>query len=363
MNTDTQRKKILIAPLDWGLGHATRSIVIIRALQKFNCDITVAASGKIKSLLQNEFPDLSFLDLQGYNISYSKSKRTLPFKILLQIPKILKIIWFENKWLSQIIETKKFDAVISDNRFGLYTKHVASVFITHQLQVKTNFFGTDMLSRRLNYQYINRFSECWIPDFANNLNISGELSHPEVLPAIPVKYLGPLSRFKKNNYNSLVKYKYMAIISGPEPQRSLFEKKIFEVASKINDEFLIVRGFPGEIKNTFHLSNCKVFNHLNTNDMEEAIGYSEFIISRCGYTTVMEILSLQKKSILIPTPGQTEQEYLAEHLIKQNWCYTFDQKDDFEFHLQKAKSFKYNLPEMNMHLHEEIISGFIHSLQ
>ena len=129
MNTDSQRKKILLAPLDWGLGHATRSIVIIRALRKFNCDITVAASGKIKSLLQNEFPDLSFLDLQGYNISYSKSKRTLPFKILLQIPKILKIIRFENKWLSEIVETNNFDAVISDNRFGLYTKHIASVLL------------------------------------------------------------------------------------------------------------------------------------------------------------------------------------------------------------------------------------------
>ena len=97
--------------------------------------------------------------------------------------------------------------------------------------------------------------------------------------------------------------------------------------------------------------------------MEEAIGHSEFIISRCGYTTVMEILSLQKKSILIPTPGQTEQEYLANHLLKQNWCYTFEQKDDFEFHLQKAKSFTYCLPEMNMDLHKEVIAGFINSLQ
>jgi uncharacterized protein (TIGR00661 family) len=363
LNTNPQRKRILIAPLDWGLGHATRCLVIIRALQKFNCDITVAASGKIMTLIQNEFPDLYFLDLPGYNISYSKSKRTLPFKILLQIPKILKIIRFEKKWLNQIIETKNFDAVISDNRFGFYTNQVVSVFITHQLQIKTNFGITDALSRYLNYQFINRFSECWIPDFANGLSISGKLSHPEILPAIPVKYLGPISRFTIGDRNNLVKFKYMAIISGPEPQRSVFEKKIIEVASKTNDEFLVIRGLPDEKENTFQLPNCKAFNHLNTNEMKEAIVSSEFIISRCGYTTVMEILSLQKKSILIPTPGQTEQEYLAEHLLKQNWCYTFDQKDNFEFHLQKAKSFEYNLPAMNMHLHEEIISGFIDALQ
>jgi len=363
LNTDIQGIRILIAPLDWGLGHATRCLVIIRALQKFNCDITVAASGKIKSLIQDECPDLSFLDLPGYNISYSKSKRTLPFKILLQIPKILKIIWFENKWLGQIMETKKFDAVISDNRFGLYTKYIASVFMTHQLQIKTNFWWMEILLRHLNYHYINCFNECWIPDFADSLNVAGKLSHPKILPAIPVKYVGPLTRFRKRSDNILIKFKYMAVISGPEPQRSVFEKKIIEVASKTNDKFLVVRGLPGEKGNTFQLPNSKVFNHLNTDEMEEAIESSEIIISRCGYTTVMEILSLQKKSILIPTPGQTEQEYLAEHLLKQNWCYTFDQKNDFAFHLQKAKSFKYNLPEMNMHLHEEIISGFINSLQ
>ncbi|HEX5151820.1 MAG TPA: glycosyltransferase [Parafilimonas sp.] len=363
MNTNPQRKRVLIAPLDWGLGHATRCLVIIRALQKFNCDITVAASGKIKSLIQNEFPNLYFLDLQGYNISYSRSKRTLPFKILLQIPKILKIIRFENKWLSQIIETKKFDAVISDNRFGFHTKQVASVFMTHQLQIETNFWGTKTLLRHLNYQYINRFRECWVPDFADSLNISGQLSHPEILPAIPVKYLGPLSRFMKSNRSALIKFKYVAIISGPEPQRSVFEKKIIEVASKTDDEFLLVRGLPGERESTFLPSNCKAFNHLNTNEMAEAIESGEFVVSRCGYTTVMEILSLQKKSILIPTPGQTEQEYLAKHLLKQNWCYTFNQEDDFAFHLQKAKSFEYKLPEMNMHLHEDIIAGFINALQ
>jgi UDP-N-acetylglucosamine transferase subunit ALG13 len=362
LNRDIHRKKILIAPLDWGLGHATRCLVIIRSLQTLNCDITIASSGKIKSLLQNEFPDLSFLDLPGYKISYSKFKRTLPLKILIQIPKILKIIRFENKWLGKLIKAKKFDAVISDNRLGFYTNNCTSVFITHQLQIKTNFFWFDKLLQRLNYYCINRFSECWVPDFANNVNVSGELSHPQTLPVIPVKYLGPLSRFKKNG-DKKIKFRCMAIISGPEPQRSIFEKKIFEVASKTNDKFLIVRGLPGEKENTFYLSNCKVFNHLNTTDMEEAIGYSEFIISRCGYTTVMEILSLQKKSILIPTPGQTEQEYLATHLLKQNWCYTFEQKGDFEFHLQKAKSFKYSLPEMNMDLHEGIIEGFINSLQ
>jgi uncharacterized protein (TIGR00661 family) len=362
LNKDIHHKKILIAPLDWGLGHATRCVVIIRDLQTLNCDITVAATGKIKNLLQNEFPNVNFLDLPGYQISYSKLKRTLPFKILTQIPKILKIIRFENNWLQELFKTKRFDAVISDNRFGFHTKHCTSVFITHQLYIKTNSSWLDSVLQRLNYQFINRFNECWIPDFENNLNISGELSHPEILPGTPVRYLGPLSRFTKS-VNNIIKFKWMAIISGPEPQRSIFEKKIFEMASKTNDSFLIVRGLPGEITKHSFPPNCKVFDHLSTADMQAAINSSEFIISRCGYTTVMEILSLQKKSVLIPTPGQTEQEYLAKHLSKQNQSYTFNQADDFAAHLQQAELFHYCLPEINTQLHSSILKAFVDALQ
>ncbi|HEY2726515.1 MAG TPA: glycosyl transferase family 28, partial [Parafilimonas sp.] len=269
MNKNILPVKILIAPLDWGLGHATRCLVLINDLQKCNCDITIAASGKIKNLLQNEFPNLTFLDLPGYKISYSKFKRFLSFKILIQVPKILKIIRFENKWLNAILKIYKFNAIISDNRFGLYSKNTFSVFMTHQLQIKTNFSWLDKKLQHLNYRYINHFNECWIPDFKEKFNIAGELSHPKLLPHIPLIYLGPLSRFEKTD-NKIIRFKWMAIISGPEPQRSLFEKKIFEAASKTNDKFLIVRGLPDKEKNDYNFSNCKVFNHLNTIDMQAA---------------------------------------------------------------------------------------------
>jgi len=361
LNTVVLHKKILVAPLDWGLGHATRCVAIVRHLQELNCDITIAASGKIKSLLQNEFPHLAFLDLPGYHISYSKSKRFLALKILIQIPKILKIIQFEYKWLDNILQAQHFDAVISDNRFGFYNQDVVSVFITHQLLIKTNIAWLDKKLQRLNYKYITHFKQCWIPDFEEELNIAGELSHPKILPQIPVKYLGPLSRFRKTQNNKL-QFKWMAIISGPEPQRTLLEKKILDVAAITNEQFLIVRGLPGESKNNFNLANCKVFNHLSTQEMQHAIESSEYIISRCGYTTVMEVLSLQKKSVFIPTPGQTEQEYLAQHLSKQNWSYTFNQNEDFLMHLEKAQQYQYKLPEINTELYKAVLKDFVQSL-
>ena len=351
----------MIAPLDWGLGHATRCIILIQCLQRYNCVISIAASGKVKNLLQQEFPGLSFIDLPGYAISYSRSKRLLPFKILLQIPKVLKIIRFENKWLQDVLKKNRFDAVISDNRYGFFSKHCPSVFITHQLKIETNHSLTDKVLQRINYKYINRFTECWVPDLEGKLNIAGNLSHPEKMPAIPVKYIGPLARFEKCTSGNST-FKWLVIISGPEPQRSLFEEKIFEAAVKTNDRFLVVRGLPGETAIHNYPSNCQVFNHLNTADMESAIASCAFVISRCGYTTVMEMLSVKKRTVLIPTPGQTEQEYLAAHLLQQKWSYTFNQQDDFSAQLQQADTFDYCLPDIDAHKYEPVIAGFLQSL-
>jgi len=300
------------------------------------------------------------LPLKGYGIQYAR--KNLGLKLISQIPKMLFRIRQEHSWLRRAVAANDIDAVISDNRFGLYHEKIPAVFITHQLQIKSNFLWLDKKLQRLNYNYITRFNECWIPDFEGKLNLAGELSHPEKMPVIPVKYIGALSRFS-NNEDEKKQFKWMAIISGPEPQRSIFERKVFEVASKTKDKFFIVRGLPGNVEQAFNLPNCKVFNHLNTSDMQSAIESSEYIISRCGYTTVMEILSLQKKSVFIPTPGQTEQEYLAKHLLQQKWSYTFNQGDDFLKQLDNANTFSYQLPKFDMNLHKEVIENFVATLR
>lgn len=361
LNRYPAHKKILIAPLDWGLGHATRCISIIRCLQKYNCLVTIAASGKVKKLLQAEFPELSFIELPGYNILYTKSKRLLPLKILIQIPKILRIIRFENKWLRRVLSENKFDAIISDNRYGFYSNQCPSIFITHQLLIKAGSAGLEKLLQNINYRYIHRFTQCWVPDFEGALNIAGSLSHPPNQPSIPVKYIGPLARFTRQSSNNN-SFKWLVILSGPEPQRSLLEEKIFEVAAKTTDSFMIVRGLPGESATPVSLPNCQVFNHLDTAAMGAAIASCEFVISRCGYTTVMELLALKKKSVCIPTPGQTEQEYLAMHLYQQKWCYSFSQQDDFLKQLPVAEAFDYCLPEIDNRRLEPVIKVFVQSL-
>jgi uncharacterized protein (TIGR00661 family) len=339
-------KKILVAPLDWGLGHATRCIPLIKSLQQIGCEVIVASYGEQLILLQQEFPGINTIPLKGYNVYYSKGKRWLPLKILLQSLKFLLSIYREHKWLQKIIRDFEIDIVISDNRYGLYTKQIPCIFITHQLQIKAGNKWLEGLIQKINYSYINHYNECWIPDFEGKLNMAGVLSHPFKLPSVPVKYIGVLSRLTLVQ-NLEKKYNYFFIISGPEPQRTIFEKKILKVVRKLSGRIIIVRGKPGEQDTPKVPGNCTIVNHLTTKDFQQVFSVSEFIISRSGYTTVMEILPLKKKSILIATPGQTEQEYLAQHLMQQHWCYSCNQGDDLLSHIYKAKAFQFIFPPLN----------------
>lgn len=341
-------KTILIAPLDWGLGHATRCIPIIRSLQQAKCNVIVAVNNKQKSLLQREFTDILFIDLFGYNIHYTKNKSTLPFALIGQMFKIFNCINREKKWLENIITELKIDVVISDNRFGLFTKKIPCVFITHQLQIEASYNWLKKVIQKINYKYINCFTTCWVPDFEGENNIAGILSHPNTMPSIPIQYIGVLSRFNEPKNQTTFIYDCCFLLSGPEPQRTLLEQKIIQQQNTIKHlKCCLIRGLPETSTTLSSSNNLIIKNHLPEKELEQIILQSEFVIARSGYTTVMELISLQKKSILIATPGQTEQEYLAKKLMKQNWCYAVKQNNFFieEIYL-KAKQFNYQLPKI-----------------
>ncbi len=357
MRLNFASKRILIAPLDWGLGHATRCIPIAEWLRRQGCEIFFACDGYQKTLLQQEFPDNTFLLLKGYKIQYSGNKRMLPLKILLQAPKILFAIKHEHEWLQKTIKDHNIDLVISDNRYGLWTDKIPCIFLTHQLHIRASLNWLEKLIQKINYRYINHYIECWVPDFRGDFNIAGNLSHPAILPKVKVKYIGVLSRFK-NISEALKKYDWLVILSGPEPQRTILENKIINTALQLTEKFLLVRGKPGSSEMISTPANCVTVNHLDTNDMEQAFADSKYVLSRSGYTTVMELLSLQKKTLLIPTPGQTEQEYLANHLMQQKWCYCCEQDDDLKVHIKKAVLFDYRFPRMPASSLEDAIADF-----
>lgn len=330
---------VLIAPLDWGLGHTTRCIPIIKTLRESKYDVIVAVNSKQKVLLQKEFSDLRYENLFGYNVSYGNNKFVFLLKIIAQIPKILWCIHKEKKWLEDYIEKNKIDFIISDNRYGFYSKNITSIFITHQLTIKAGNSILERILQNINYNFINKFKVCWIPDFAHKNNIAGLLSHPKKLPKIPVKYIGILSRFKKENILGS-QYDLCILLSGPEPQRTMLEQKLLLQLNNVeNKKILFIRGLPNDESIMEH-RNCIIKNHLTGNVLERAILASDIVLARSGYTTIMELVTMNKKMILVPTPMQTEQEYLANYLASKQYCISYTQKTiNLSEALSKANEF------------------------
>jgi len=365
MNTNAAlySPKVLVAPLDWGLGHATRCIPIIYELLAHNCTVLLAGEGKTETILKGAFPQLPFIPLKGYHISYGKNGWELIGKLLMQIPKIIEVMDEEHEWLKRVIEEHRLDAVISDNRYGLFNDSIHSVFITHQLLVKTSVGKmADELLQKLNYEYVNGFAECWVPDVAGEENLGGDLSHPEAMPQIPVHYIGALSRMGNKNEGS--EKHLLVMISGPEPQRTLFEELLLQQLEDYTEPVVFVRGLPGEEALPEVPQHIKMYNHLETEALQQAIEDATLVISRCGYSTVMDLMALGKKSILIPTPSQTEQEYLAKHLMAQNRALCIPQsKFRLKNALELAQSFSYQWAELkNNELVKNTVQQFVEKL-
>jgi uncharacterized protein (TIGR00661 family) len=317
-------KNILVAPLNWGLGHATRCIPIIKALLENGDNPIIASDGDALMLLKKEFPQQQFIELPSYNISYGKQGVSLKWKVIMDTPKILRAIIKENRALQSIIKKEKIDGVLSDNRMGLFNAKVPCVYITHQLRVlsgRTTWLST--LSHRF---FIKRFDACWIPDVATQPNLSGILSQVNAYNVKQV-YTGPLSRFQ-NTGSYQKKYDLMILLSGPEPQRSILEKKLLNEVKNYRGEVLFVAGKVQKEQTVDKRGKLTYYNYLSTDGLQKALDRSELILSRSGYTTIMDLCKLGKKAFFIPTPGQHEQEYLAEKLQKDG-IIPYATQDDF----------------------------------
>ena len=328
-------KKVLVAPLNWGLGHATRCIPIINALMEENLEPVIASDGGALALLKKEFPELETKELPSYKIEYAKKARNFKLKMLLSGPKIAHAINAERKALKKIIEQGGYCGIISDNRMGVWNNSVPSVFITHQLTVLSG--KTTSLSTKLHNKYIKKFDVCWVPDMADTPNLSGELGHPKK-NSIPVTYLGPISRFEHQNLPK--KYDIMVLLSGPEPQRGMLEKKLLQEFEQSDKKIVFVRGVIEDSPKIYVKNNITIHNYLMGKDLENTINASNLIISRSGYTTVMDLAKLKKKAFFIPTPGQFEQEYLANRLSLNKLVPSCNQNDFTLAHLRDLNNYK-----------------------
>lgn len=323
-----KKRKILYAVLNWGIGHATRSLPIIRELVKEQ-DVTVLSTGRSLSLLKSELPDVNFIDQPDYSIKYTKRGGALLFSLFFQIPKILFRLKEEHKFTEDLVKKHKYERIISDNRYGIYSGSVPSYFITHQIRFKLpgalKIF--EPLSEWFNRSYFRNYRRVFIPDEKGEVNLSGALSHgSDIIDNPKIIYAGILADLNGNEPE--IESDYLFIISGPEPQRTIFEEKIMEQSKKLQGKKIIVRGVT-ESDEIYSVDSAQIYSSVKRDKLTAMIKGADTIISRPGYSTVMELVSYRKKALFIPTPGQTEQEYLARY-YKERGYFSYVSQDEME---------------------------------
>lgn len=308
---------VLVAALDWGLGHATRCIPVIKLLQQRDVKILLGSAGRAAQLWKDEFPELEHIELPAYNPSYP-ADGNMVWHMALQSQRLLGVIKEERKLLPELIKNHGITHLISDSRFGLSHPSIPTAFITHQVYIRMPGLMRIMepLVNMQNRGYINNFNRCWIPDWPAVPNLSGDLGHGSAITKRKYRYIGPLSRMTASDKPVEQEYEVVAICSGPEPQRTIFENKLREQLPGIQGKKLIILGKPEEGKVVRMEDHIEVVGHMDTETMNRVLQQANTIVCRSGYSTLMDLNALGLKAILVPTPGQTEQIYLAMRMAR-----------------------------------------------
>lgn len=353
MNLNSENKTILIAPLNWGLGHATRCIPIIKALQENNFTPIIASDGIALELLKKEFPYLKTLELPSYQIEYAKNGKNFKWKLMKSLPKMIEAIREEKRIVKKWIQKYEINGIISDNRLGVFSHKIPSVFITHQLNVMTG--NTTWFTSKLHQYIIKKYNACWVPDVNAKLNLTGKLGHLEN-NSLNLRYLGPLSRMHKMALP--IQYDLMIILSGPEPQRGLLEAHLTEEVKRFDGKVVFVKGIIEAEQKKEQIGNVTYYNFMKTRQLEQTFNESKKVLCRSGYTTIMDLVKLHKKAFFIPTPGQYEQIYLAEKLQNEGLV-PYATQDTFRIeNLSQIEEFK-GLPQLDSTVNwEELFKVF-----
>jgi predicted glycosyltransferase len=322
--------KVIVCPLDWGLGHATRCVPIIRELMAQGSAVEIGCCASQKKFFQLEFPGMVLHEAPSYNIRYPEKGWQMPFWLLAELPRLRRVIREEQRWIESLCVERHATHVLSDNRFGCYSRRVPSVYMTHQLRIAfpAPFHIFEALGEFWHARQQAPFREIWVPDVAEYPGLSGKLGHLHGTRD-KIRYIGPLSRFQATStIPDGPKPDILALLSGPEPQRSLFERLLLEALPQLPGQHIMVRGLPGAPPPPdTGTPDLQIVNHLPTPDLQGLVQRSRHIICRPGYSTLMDLAVLGACPILVPTPGQTEQIYLGQTLARQGQAAYLAQTD------------------------------------
>ena len=325
-------RAIIVSPLNWGLGHASRCIPLVRALRESDFEVILAGDGGSLALLSSEFPELPTYDLPSYDIKYSRDSKGFQLNLLLQGRKVLKAMRREKQVIERILQKEQVCGIISDNRFGVRSPEVPSVYLTHQLSVRAGWMTP--LATYFHRRLISKFDRCWVCDHAGPDSLAGELSSDSG-DLETVSWIGPLSRFSAG-HGANKDVDVAVILSGPEPSRSIFEQKVREKLAGTQYKVVLVRGLIGDSPRERAERNLTIHDFLLVNELESLIKRSHLVLCRSGYSSIMDLSALGARALLVPTPGQAEQEYLGRFHAKKGLCHVVDQESFGLAAIQKA---------------------------
>ena len=299
--------------MHWGYGHASRCVPIIKTLISNGAEPVVAADREIRSYLSAEFRDLESAEIPSWPVTYP-DKGPFYLHFLKSLKSFQKFIKKETSLLDELINDLHIDAVISDNRYGMYSDKVPSIFITHQLNIPAGFLSVPVNAYA--HHFIKKFTKCWVPDFQNEHALAGKLSQNNGRLK-NLEYIGPISRFEAIGENEVKDIDILAVISGPEPHRTNFEALLLSQMNEISGKHVLVRGNDSKLKSNVK-NHIRIVNHADSKLLNQLYSHSKFVVCRSGYSSIMDLTALGIKALLIPTPYQKEQEYLAHYHSDNN---------------------------------------------
>jgi len=362
----SKAKYILVAPLDWGLGHTTRCVPLIRHIQRMGHIPVVACNSWQRSFITETFGQIEVVELEGYNVSYSEWNKWAQAGVLLQMPRIIKTIKAEHNWLLKLCTERQIDGIISDNRYGLSHPRIPSVVLTHQPGLLIGLGAlADKVVRKVHYSYLERYGATWIVDVPGSPSLGGKMSHPVVLPN-RTKYVGLLSRFEKTTEADNAAEGLLILLSGPEPQRTNISKLLWQQVCNYKGKVTFVEGNNNVQPPTLIPENITYHKRLTDQQLGPILKKAAVVICRSGYSTLMDLVALQQKAIVIPTPGQTEQEYLGTYMRQAGICYSTKQSGfNLEKTLHKIESFPFHtlgLPGASYTMYEHVVSDWLNKI-
>jgi UDP-N-acetylglucosamine transferase subunit ALG13 len=339
-NPPPSQKRVLYAVLNWGLGHAVHSAQMIRSLSENN-EVILAATGRALTFLRNEFPQLPFIDLPDYSIQYADNRWLLVPKLIIQLPSMLRGLWKEHRQTEKIVSEAGIDFIISDNRYGVYSRNVPSFFITHQLRFRlpAPLRKFEIISEWFNRWYFRKYSGVLVFDEAGKENMAGDLAHSGKICRHPkLTYIGLWSTVHKENV--LQDIDALAVISGPEPHREIFGAKVIEQMKNMPGNKVVILGKPEDTGKDYSYPGLQVYSFKNRKEVNNLLNRAKIVVCRSGYSSTMDLVALKKPALMVPTPGQTEQEYQAEYYRDKGYFYMVSQEEmNLSVDLKTAKKF------------------------